>query len=164
MKKIIGFIVILFVLFAGLSAYGQTSKTIKFATEATYPPFESVDAEGKIQGFDVDIMHALCTQMKVHCTITNQPWDSLIPSLQMGKFDALIGAMAITKAREKVVNFTQPYYDNTASLVAKKSKHLQLTAQSLQAKTIGVQEGTTFGHYWRVKFSKQITIKPYASI
>lgn len=161
MKKIIT----IFCFFA--LAFVQTvfaQQPIKFATEATYPPFESVDASGTIQGFDVDIMHALCQQMQRKCIITNQPWESLIPSLKIGKFDALIGAMSITPAREKVVAFTQPYYENTGSIIAAKSAKLVLTKQDLSGKTIGIQGGTTFANYLQATYGSAVSVKNYASI
>lgn len=145
-------------------AYSANNKPLNFATEATYPPFESVDANGNVVGFDVDIVQALCAQMQRQCTITNQPWESLIPSLTIGKFDALIGAMSITPAREKVVVFTNPYYQNTGSIVAAKSAHLTLDEASLRGKSIGIQGGTTFANYLQATYGSNITIKNYASI
>src|SRR5690606_17599012 len=94
------------------------AQTIKFAMEATYPPFEYVDASGNIKGFDVDIANALCQQLKAQCEFSNQPFNSLIPSLQLGKFDAIISALGITTERAKQVSFTNPYYQPSGSFVA----------------------------------------------
>ncbi len=85
-----------------------SSNVIKFATEATYPPYVYVDASGQVQGFGADIVRALCKQMKVVCTISNQPWDSLIPSLNVGKFDAVFGGINITDARKKRLILLNP--------------------------------------------------------
>lgn len=137
---------------------------IKFATEATYPPFVSMSSSGQIVGFDADIVHALCQQMKADCTLSNQPWESLIPSLKLGKFDALFGGMAITSEREKQVSFTKPYYQLTGSVVASKTSHLILSAQGLQGKTIGVQGGTTYETYLQDVYGKSITINRYPSL
>ena len=157
MKKLLLVVLSLFFSMAILA-----KPVIKFATEATYPPFESFDANGKIHGFDVDIMNALCKEMKVKCMIINQPWDSLIPGLKIGKFDALIGSMNITPAREKVVNFTNPYYNNTGSLIAATNENLVFNRQSLYGKTIGVQGGTTFETYLEGQYPN-VNIKTYAS-
>jgi arginine transport system substrate-binding protein len=139
------------------------AQNISFATEATYPPFESVESSGKIVGFDIDIMNALCTQMKAQCTIENAPFDSLIPSLNVGKYDAIIAAMAITAQRQKVVSFTDAYYQDTASFIAKKSAHLKLDPASLKGKTIGVQGDTTFYQYLKATYGKNIKINTYKS-
>lgn len=157
MKKLLSAIMVL-----GCLASGQAA-TLTFATEATYPPFESMASNGKIIGFDVDIMKALCAQMKTECTIVNAPFDSLIPGLAVGKYDAIIASLAITPARQKVVAFTQPYYQDTVSVVAKKGSGLQLNSTSLQGKTIGVQGDTSFYQYLHATYGSNIKINTYAS-
>ncbi|MFT3741289.1 MAG: lysine/arginine/ornithine ABC transporter substrate-binding protein [Gammaproteobacteria bacterium] len=138
--------------------------TITFATEATYPPFEYVAPSGEIKGFDIELAKALCQTLNVQCTFTNQPWQSLIPSLKLGKFDALISAMGITAERQQQVDFSQPYLPATASLVALASDHLQLTPASLEGKIVGVQGGATMEQYMNTVYKGVVTVKPYASL
>lgn len=137
-------------------------KTIRFATEATYPPFEYIDETGKIKGFDIDIANALCHEIKAECSFSNQPFNSLIPSLKIGKFDALISALGITAERQKQVSFTQSYYEPSGSFVAKTDKHYTLAG--LSGKTIGVQQSSTFEKYLQDKYGSKISLKTYASI
>lgn len=147
-----------------LSLFAAIPQTINFATEATYPPFEYVDPNGKIQGYDIDLANALCQQMHVQCTFTNQPWDSLVPSLKLGKFDALISALAITDTRKQQVDFTDPYLSTTAIFVAPVASHLSISPGNLKDKTIGVQGGTTFEQYLMAEYPDIIKIKTYNSI
>lgn len=144
-------------------AMNAIAQNLTFATEATYPPFESVDNSGKIVGFDVDIMNALCNQIHATCTIVNAPFDSLIPSLQVGKYDAIIAALGITPQRQQVVDFTKPYYNETVSVVASKNSELQLNATSLKGKTIGVQGNTTMYQYLKSKYGSVVKINTYQS-
>lgn len=146
------------------ASYAALPQVVRFATEATYPPFEYMDASGQIKGFDIDLAKALCAKMEVQCTFSNQPWDSLIPSLKLGKFDALIGAMAITDARKQQVDFTNPYLDTTAIFIAPKTAHFDISPEGLANKTIGVQGGTTFEQYLNAEYGNHITIKSYAGI
>ena len=88
MKKILKFIPSLALALLSLTSFAETK--IQFAMEATYPPFESIDESGNIIGFDVDIAKAICEKINAECTFVNAPFDSLIPSLKLGKFDALI--------------------------------------------------------------------------
>jgi arginine transport system substrate-binding protein len=67
---------------AGIAFNASAAETIRFASSATYPPFESLDASNKIVGFDIDLATALCKQMKAECTFTNQAFDSLIAALK----------------------------------------------------------------------------------
>jgi len=139
------------------SAVAQ-AQDITFAAEPSYPPFESTNEKGEIVGFDVDVANAICKEIQANCKFISQSFDSLIPSLKAKKFDAAMSAIDITPAREKQVTFTDAYYDSTASFIALKDK-----ADLSQAKTIGVQNGTTFQQYV-VAEAKQFEPKPYASL
>ncbi|MBF4974680.1 transporter substrate-binding domain-containing protein, partial [Cronobacter sakazakii] len=70
--------VLIAALLASVSLSAAAAQTIRFATEASYPPFESMDAGNKIVGFDVDLANALCKEIDATCTFTNQAFDSLI--------------------------------------------------------------------------------------
>lgn len=161
MKNLIKILLGITLSFVALLSVAQ-NKALTFATEATYPPFESLDTNGQMQGFDIEIIKALCAQMKTQCTFTNQAFDSLIPSLQLGKFDAIFGAMNITPARQQQVDFTDPYYANTASVVTVKDKAEPL-AKGLEGKTVGVQSGTTLAQYLQDTYGNKVTVNTYAS-
>jgi len=136
---------------------------LKIASEATYPPFVLMNPQGTMQGFDVAIVKALCLQMKRQCQFYNIPWDSLIPSLKLGKFDILIGAIAITKAREQQVAFTHPYYQNSVSFVAANKTRVNLSKSAMTGKTVGIQGGTTFGQYLKALYGNRVNINRYPS-
>lgn len=163
MKNIVNFIFLLFLFVLSPLVNAQPIQ-IKFATEATYPPFVYIGKDGQIKGFDADIIYALCKKLHATCSLSNQPWQSLIPSLKLGKFDALFGGMAITDAREKQVNFTHAYYNNSVSVVAPKSAQLSLSVAGLKNKVIGVQGGTTFDVYLQNTYGSVITINRYPSM
>ncbi|MDZ7278920.1 arginine ABC transporter substrate-binding protein [Pantoea eucrina] len=152
--------VVLAALLASLSLSASAAQTLRFATEASYPPFEFVDSSNKIQGFDVDLANALCKEIDATCTFTNQAFDSLIPSLKFRRFDAVMAGMDITPEREKQVLFSKPYYDNSALFIAQKGKLADVSA--LKGKRVGVQNGTTHQKYLSDKHS-DITIVPYDS-
>lgn len=115
--------VLIAALIAGFSLSATAAETIRFATEASYPPFESMDANNQIVGFDVDLAQALCKEIDATCTFSNQAFDSLIPSLKFRRVDAVMAGMDITPEREKQVLFTTPYYDNSALFVGQQSKY-----------------------------------------
>ncbi|MBL4647577.1 MAG: transporter substrate-binding domain-containing protein [Gammaproteobacteria bacterium] len=123
-----------------------------------------MNTQGTMQGLDIDIITALCQQMKVKCHFVNAPWDSLIPGLKLGKFDVIFGAMNITIARAKQVAFTQPYYFAQARFVARKNPGFTLDKKSLRHKTMGVQLGNTMQFYLQHTYGDTIKIKLYGSI
>ena len=155
MKKIL-----IAALLAGMTASAGAAETIRFATEASYSPFEFVDANNAMQGFDIDLANALCKEMQAQCTFTNQAFDSLIPSLRFRRFDAVISGMDITPERLQQVAFTQPYYENSAIFIAQKGKFTDLA--SLKGKRVGMQNGTTHQKYLMDKHP-EITAVPYDS-
>lgn len=137
-------------------------KTIRFATEATYPPFEYVDESGNLTGFDIALAQALCQAIKTHCTFTNQSFSSLIPSLKLGKFDALIAAIGTTNERKKQIAFSNIYFVPSASFVIPQAAHL--ASIDISKKIIGVQTGTLFERYLLTKYSQTNSVKSYQSI
>lgn len=136
---------ILAALFAGICASASAATDIRFATEASYPPFEFVGEDNSIQGFDIDLANALCKEIQANCTFTNQDFDGLIPGLKFRRFDAIIAALDITAERSKQITFTKPYYDNSAIFI---TNDAQITDVSmLKGKSVGVQNGTTHQKY-----------------
>ena len=154
--------VLLAVLLAGVTLSATAAQTIRFATEASYPPFESIDANNKIVGFDVDLANALCKEIDATCTFSNQAFDSLIPSLKFRRFDAAIAAMDVTEERAKQVDFSNIYYENSAVFVAAQGKFAD--AAQLSGKNVGVQNGTSHQSYLLEQLKGQdVKAVPYAS-
>lgn len=144
-----------------LGAAQAQERTIKLGTEGAYPPFNSLSADGKLQGFDIDIGNALCEQMKVKCEWVTQDWDGAIPALQAGKYDAFIASMSITPERLEQVDFSEKYYNTPPSIAGLKDGGLTgTTKEALAGKTIGVQAGTTHFNYAEKTYTNS-TIKPY---
>jgi len=145
----------------GLASFNAAAQEeIKFAMEATYAPFEYMDENNQIQGFDVDLANALCEEMKATCTFHNQAFDSLIPALKFKRYDAAISAMDITEARLQQVNFSDAYYDNSAAFISIEGKVAGQAA--LEGKRIGVQNGSTHQSYLLEQLPG-VTAVPYSS-
>ncbi|CDM90714.1 arginine ABC transporter substrate-binding protein [Xenorhabdus bovienii] len=159
MKKLL-FAALLTAMTLSASATAAEKETLRFATEATYPPFEFIDANNKIQGFDVDLANAICAKINAECTFTNQAFDSLIPSLKFRRFDALMAGIDVTPDRRKQVDFTHTYYDNSAVFIAIKGKFTH--SADLKSKQVGIQNGTTHQKYL-MEQHKEIKTVPYDS-
>ena len=139
------------------------AEEVKFVTNAAYPPFEFVDENNEMQGFDLDLARALCDVAALQCSFHNQSFDSLIPSLKFRRYHAAIAAMDITPERAKQVDFSDIYYENSAVFVAPTGKFDSI--DDLKDKTVGVQNGTSHQKYIQDKLeSEGLEARPYQSV
>ena len=79
---------------------------LKFGVVYSYPPFVFPDAHGKVYGFDIDLVNALCRDLKVRCNFIPMPLDETFKSLRANQIDAIISAISITQARQEIFDFT----------------------------------------------------------
>ncbi len=84
-------------------------RTLTVGSDTTYPPFESVNSDNQIVGFDVDLMNAICERVNCVAKFQTTNWDGIIPAIDAGEFDVIASGMTITADREKQVDFSMAY-------------------------------------------------------
>ena len=136
---------------AGAALTAQAAENLTIGTEATYAPFEFTNDKNEIVGFDIDVINKVCEEMKVSCKIVNQSFDGLIPSLKTRRIDAAIAGIDITPERQKQVDFTKIYYDDS-SIQFITLKDTLTSLDQLKGKRVGIQKGTTYSKYLAEKF------------
>lgn len=111
--------------------------------DANFPPFAYVDKAGNASGFDIDAVNWIAKEMGF--TVKHQPmdWDGIIPNLIAKKIDFIASGMSITEEREKVVNFSLPYWIIEQVFVARADSANTVDDILKGGKTLGVQRGTT---------------------
>jgi lysine-arginine-ornithine-binding protein len=134
---------------------------IVIGTEGAYPPFNAINDEGELVGFDIDIAEALCEEIGATCTYETQDWAGIIPGLNAGKYDAIIASMSITEERAKKVDFTNKYYQTPARFVAAKGMDVEISEAGLEGMTIGVQRATVSANFVRDNYGDVADIKAY---
>jgi len=141
-------------LFAGCakSGGGETDslQRVKDAGKLTvvgsggYPPFNFIDDNGDVVGFDVDVGQEIADRLDVDLNYVTGEWSGLIEGLRAGRYDGILGSMAITKERLKTVDFTiPPYYYSGAQLVVRKDSGITDPAE-MEGKAIAVATGTNY--------------------
>jgi polar amino acid transport system substrate-binding protein len=85
-------------------------RQIRFLTEDDYPPFNFLQADGQLAGFNVDLARLICAELDLPCTIQRRSWELLAPSLADNSGDAVIASMAINDETRKQVDFSAPYF------------------------------------------------------
>ena len=138
---------------------GTIPDPLRIATEGAYPPFNGVDANGELIGFDVDIARALCEEMKANCELVAQDWDGIIPALVANKYDAIIASMSITDERKQTIDFTNKYYSNYLAVIAPTGGVSGV--DELAGQTIGAQRSTIASQWAEDNLMGRADIKLY---
>lgn len=143
------------------STLTSAADKIRIATEGAYAPFNMTDENGELIGFDVEIAKALCAQMEAECEIVAQDWDGIIPGLMGRKYDAIVASMSITEERQRVVDFSEPYYSNVLAYVAPADSDFDASPESLKGLTVGAQRATVAGQYLEDELGDVVSVKLY---
>lgn len=112
-------------------------------TSPDYPPFESLDNNNKVVGFDVDLMNAVATKLGVKLEVVQLDFGGLIAALNAKKFDIMAAGVSVTDERKQSVDFSQPYLIGKDAIIINKDMVGQIKSlDDLKGKKIAVQLGT----------------------
>lgn len=128
-------------------------------------PWEFQNAEGKIVGFEIDLMNEVGKRLGMDVKFTNIPFQGLFAAVQSGQIDAAVSSITITAKRLQSVSFAQPYYDSDQSLTVKKDSGITSLA-GMAGKTVGVDTSST-GDMWTTQHqgeTKIATINRYEGL
>ena len=119
------------------------AKTVKVAIDPTFAPFEFLGKDGKMQGFDVDLVDSIGKAAGFLPQYEKMAFDAMIGSLQAGSVDAAVAGMTITAERAKTVDFSKPYFKSGLAIAVSEKNQQVTKLDDLKNKKIGVQIGTT---------------------
>lgn len=151
MKKLTSYIAVMLLALGASSV--SADQVLRIGVEGAYPPFSKVNADGQLEGFDIEIAQAICDVMGRECEMIQEEWDNMIPSLTNFKYDAIIASMSITPERMEVIDFSNKYYNTPAKFAAKADAGLVDTPEGLAGKVVGVQRATIHHDYMDKKFT-----------
>ncbi len=98
----------------GTGAFAQDA--IKIGTEGAYEPYNYIDqATGELVGFEIELGAELCSRAGLSCEFVQNDWDSIIPNLQSGNYDAIMAGMSITDERKAMIDFSENYTPPSSS-------------------------------------------------
>jgi polar amino acid transport system substrate-binding protein len=130
----------------GCGRQGSTSavKPLVVGMDLSYPPFETIGADGHPSGVSVDLATALGESLHRPVRIENIPFTGLIPSLLTGKIDLILSSMTDTPERRKSIAFSDPYLTIGIAALAGKGAGLSSGADlDRSGRSIAVRQGTT---------------------
>lgn len=131
---------------------------LKVGMNPGYKPFETLNAKGEWEGFDVDLARYLADQMGVKLEIVQTEWDPVIPNLASGKFDLIVSGMTRTPKRALGCLFTEPYFKTGQVVMVNSAKHPQGTLHSpMELDRPGIVLSTRLGSTGEVAARKIFT-------
>jgi polar amino acid transport system substrate-binding protein len=126
---------------------------LRFLTADDYPPFNYLDPVQRLKGFNVDLVKALCAEMKVKCTIKAAPWEDLEAALLDGSADVLAAGNAITAAALEKMDFTAPYFRMPARFAMQKGRPPAiLSRRTLRDLKVAVVNNSSHEAYLKAAF------------
>lgn len=123
-----------------------TRGELRVGLEPGYVPFEMIDDEGNVVGFDVDMAKEMAAAMGVKLRIVRLDWNGILPALLADQFDIIMSGMTITPERNLWVNFADPYMTVGQTILLRKALADKVKSyKDLDAKTYTVvtKPGTT---------------------
>ncbi|WP_297341500.1 transporter substrate-binding domain-containing protein [Pseudophaeobacter sp.] len=128
-----------------LTAGMGLADTVRLGTEGAYPPYNFLNDNGEVDGFERELGDELCKRAELTCEWVTNDWDSIIPNLLSGNYDAIIAGMSITPERKEVVQFTQGYTRPSPSAFAALSADVDLTSAVISAQASTIQSSHVAG-------------------
>ncbi|MGN6101400.1 MAG: transporter substrate-binding domain-containing protein [Devosia sp.] len=136
--------------------------SIRFLTTADFPPFNYRDRTGALVGFNVDLAKAICSTLKIACTIQAWPWDQVGKALADNQGDALIAGLALTPENGAQFDFSDIYLGLPARFVTQLPAARGFDPSKLAGKTVAVRKGTAHEEFVR-RYLPQVKIAEYAT-
>ncbi|NDW05028.1 transporter substrate-binding domain-containing protein [Jiella sp. 40Bstr34] len=118
---------------------------IRFLTSTDYPPFNFLDGEGRLTGFNVDLARAICEELGIlaRCQIEALPFADVVPALKRGDGEAIVAGLAMNPTTRAEFAFSQPYFRYPARFVTRKDRAIESPiADHLADKVVGVTLGS----------------------
>lgn len=150
LKKAFLIVVMLGVFLVGTAVVGNAAEKYIIGCEVAWAPFEWVSPSGDYVGFDCDVMRCIAILEGYEIEIHDTSFDSLIPGVQLGQFDIAASGISITAERDKVVDFSPPYWRAEQAILVRADSGLNIVTALAgygPTKKIAAHRGTT-GAKW----------------
>jgi len=120
----------------------KAAGVIKVGTSPDYPPFEGVDENGNIVGFDIDLSKEIATELGVKAEFVRMGFDTIITAVKNGQVDLGMSSFSVNEERKQSIDFTIPYISSAQVILVKKDATI-MTKEDLNGAVVASQMGTT---------------------
>lgn len=119
---------------------------IVVGTSAPYPPYEFrllPEFDSEMVGIDIDIAEAIASDLNVRLEIKDIQFSRLFDELAAGNIDIALAGLAPTAARQRVVDFSIPYYQAIQNMLVRAADKDKIRLlEDLRGKVVGTQKGS----------------------
>lgn len=136
--------------------------SIRFLTTADFPPFNYRDKSGALVGYNIDLARAICSELKIGCTIQAWPWAQASKALADNQGDALVAGLALTPENGAMFDFSNIYLGLPARFVTRLDATGPFEPTKLDGKTVAVRQGTVHADFVR-RYLPGAKLAPYPS-
>jgi len=131
------------------------------ATDTAFVPFEFKEGD-KYVGFDIDMWDAIAKEIGIAYTLQPMDFNGIIPALQTGQVDVALAGITIKPERQKVIDFSDGYYDSGFLLMVPADSPIK-SAADLNGKVLAVKTGTSATDYAKENF-KDTELRQFPNI
>jgi len=138
-----------------MSVQTVLAETLRVGMECTYAPFNFKNADGDLDGYDVDVAKGVAELIDADLEFVCQKWDGMIPALLANKFDIVVASMSITEKRLEKMDFSDTYRISVGRLVGKKDSGWNLfddagkpIAANFAGLKVGLERATTYSDWF----------------
>lgn len=124
---------------AGSMTFADAHSVVRLGTEGAYPPYNFLNDDGEVDGFERALGDELCVRAELNCEWVTNEWDSIIPNLVSGNYDVIIAGMSITDERDEVIDFSDNYTQPDPSAYLATSEDVDLANGVIAAQTGTIQ-------------------------
>ncbi len=150
MKKILATLLVLALALSMTSALAdgklesiQAAGKLVIGTDAAWPPFEYIGADGVPDGSDIEIGKYFAEKLGVDFEVKNIAFDTLSTALVSDEIDLAIAAITITEERKETLDFSVPYTNAQQYIIVNEDNDAVKVLDDLAGQVIGVHLGTT---------------------
>lgn len=145
-------------------ASAQTLK-LKVGTEGTYSPMSFFDPSGKLTGFEVELVEALCKRAEIDCSFEIMAFDGMTEAVLQGKIDAMATGVRMTEKRKKILDFTDQYYKAQLAFVVCGDTTFPGTAPAdLKGAILGTQSQSAGFDYLTKHYGEGSQVRAYKTM
>ena len=154
-KAIVIITIVLFI----MANIGQ-AETLKVGCDSNFKPFEFKGKNGNYIGFDIDVLNVIAKDLGLKYELIPMKFTQLIPALQNKTIDMAIAGISITSEREKIIDFSLPYFDSGLLVMVKMNDKKIKGIADLDDKVVATKKGTTSADFILNLQTKEVKLFP----